>query len=165
MRRIYLALSVLSLSLVIFSESVSAQFPSGIPTGVVQPSPGTMEVTPPVKNCEYVAPTNSPQYRACYQCIADKSGSWTVFGCIPSRPQDFIAIVLKFCLGIGGGIAFMAMLFGSFMLLTSAGDPQRINGGKQILTYSIIGLLVILFSVFILQLIGIQILGLPGFGK
>jgi hypothetical protein len=112
-----------------------------------------------------VAPTDSPEYMNCYTCIVDKNSSWTVFGCVPANAQDFVTIILKLALGAGGGIAFLAMLFGGYVLLTSAGSFERIIEGKRILTYSAIGLLVIVFSVFILRLIGIEILGLPDFGK
>jgi hypothetical protein len=44
------------------------------------------------------------------------------------------------------------------------GNPQRLNAGKEMLTAAIIGLLLLLFGVFALRLIGVNILGIPGLG-
>jgi Co/Zn/Cd efflux system component len=68
-------------------------------------------------------------------------------------------------IGIAGGIAFLLMIFAGFQIITSTGDPEKLNRGKEILTSAIIGLVVIVFSVFLLKLIGVDILQLPGFEK
>ena len=64
-------------------------------------------------------------------------------------------------LGIAGGIAFLLMLYAGFTIVTSSGDPQRLQGGKELLTAAISGLLLIIFSIFILRVVGIQILAIP----
>lgn len=90
----------------------------------------------------------------------------TALGCIPiGSANNFIAWILKFAIGIGGGIAFLLMLFGVFQIITSSGDPERLKAGKELITSALIGLLMIIFSVFLLQLIGVQILDIPGFAK
>ncbi len=122
----------------------------------------TAAVTPPVQICT-VAPPG--QREDCLSCLLEKNGSWTVFGCLPHSPSAFAAFVLRFSLGIGGGVAFLVMVWGSFYLLTSAGNPGRINQGKKIIFYAGLGILVIIFSIFIFQLVGVQILGIPEFGQ
>ena len=67
-------------------------------------------------------------------------------------------------MGIGGGIAFLLILVAGFMIITSQGSPDKIQAGKELLTSAIAGLLLIIFSVFILELIGVDILEIPGFG-
>lgn len=90
----------------------------------------------------------------------------TALGCIPIKDTTgFIAWILKFAIGIGGGIAFILMLIGVFQIITSSGDPERLKAGKELITSALIGLLMIIFSLFLLQLIGVQILQIPGFGK
>jgi hypothetical protein len=96
--------------------------------------------------------------------MEDKNGAWTAFGCIPTDPSVFIGQIIGIAVGIGGGIAFLLILFGGFQILMSAGNPERLNAGKELVTSAITGLLIIIFSLFILRLIGVTILGIPGFG-
>lgn len=71
--------------------------------------------------------------------------------------------ILKLGIGIGGGIAFIIMLAAVFMIMTSAGDPKRLQAGQELITSALMGLLLIIFSVFLLQFIGVQVLDIPGF--
>ena len=89
----------------------------------------------------------------------------TALGCIPIKPSGFVNWLLKFSIGIGGGIAFLLILFGAFQIILSAGNPERVKAGKEMITSAIAGLILIIFAVFILRLIGYDILKLPGFNK
>lgn len=89
----------------------------------------------------------------------------TGLGEIPTQPAAFVEKVLSIALGVAGGIAFILMVFGAFRLLTSTGDPEGIKEGWSILTSAIVGLLFIIFSVFILRVIGVDILKIPGFAR
>ncbi len=91
-------------------------------------------------------------------------GTWTAIGCIPSDPQGFIKTFLGFAIGIAGGIAFLLILFGGFQIMTSAGNPEKLNAGRELVGAAISGLLLIIFSLFLLRLIGYNILQIPGFG-
>jgi hypothetical protein len=84
----------------------------------------------------------------------------TAIGCIPTQPLEFIGQFRDILIGIGGGIAFLLMIIGSAFILTSQGNPERIKHGKEIFVGALVGLLIMIFSVFILQLIGVDILGL-----
>jgi hypothetical protein len=75
----------------------------------------------------------------------------------------FSSFALRLGIGIAGGVAFLMMLLAGFQLMTSAGDPEKINSAKSLLVSAIGGLLLILFSVFILETIGVRILQLPSF--
>jgi hypothetical protein len=46
--------------------------------------------------------------------------------------------------------------------MSSSGDPERLKGGQELLTSAIAGLIMLIFSVFILRVIGVDILKLPG---
>ena len=96
--------------------------------------------------------------------MSDGAHAWTALGCIPTNPQQFIGQILGIAIGIGGGIAFLLILFGGFQILMSAGNPEKLNAGKELVTSAITGLLIIIFSLFILRLIGFTIFQIPGFG-
>lgn len=93
------------------------------------------------------------------------NGIETALGCISTEgPTSLVVFLLRLALGIGGGIAFLLMLFGVFQIITSAGSPERLKAGQELITSALIGLMMIIFSIFLLQLIGVQILGLNAFG-
>ncbi|MDO8451236.1 MAG: hypothetical protein Q7S76_00005, partial [bacterium] len=100
---------------------------------------------------------------SCEDCFRG-GGSWSALGCIPADPQGFVKAVLGLGISTAGGIAFLLILFGAFQILTSSGNPERMNAGRELVTAAISGLLLIIFSVFLLRLIGFTILGIPGFG-
>lgn len=110
-------------------------------------------------------PTPNPRTNATGAefCNGDK-GITTALGCIPiNNLNEFMAQILKIALGLGGGIAFLLMIVGIFQVIGSAGSPDRLKAGQEVITSAIIGLLLIIFSVFLLELIGVKILALPGF--
>lgn len=71
--------------------------------------------------------------------------------------------IVNYSMGIGGIIAFLLIVFGGFQIILSAGNPERVKAGKEMITSAIAGLLLIIFAVFILRLIGYDILKIPGF--
>ena len=85
----------------------------------------------------------------------------TAFGWFSSDPADIAETFLGIAVGVAGGVAFLLMVFGSYRLIFAGGNPESIQNGREIITAAIVGLLVVIFSVFILRLIGISILGLP----
>lgn len=92
----------------------------------------------------------------------------TAIGCIPVNDTNvFMGWILGWAIGVGGGIAFLLIIYASFMVMTSQGNPERLKAGQELLTSAISGLILLIFSVFILKFIGIDILGLDkfGFGK
>lgn len=85
----------------------------------------------------------------------------TAIGCIPvGNTTEFMGWILGWALGIGGGISFLLIVYASFMIMTSAGAPERLKAGQELLTSAISGLIMLIFSVFILKFIGIDILGI-----
>jgi len=89
------------------------------------------------------------------------SGIDTAIGCIPVEDTNsFMGWILGWAIGVGGGIAFLLIVYASFMIMTSQGDPTRLKAGQELLTSAISGLIMLIFSVFILKFIGIDILKL-----
>lgn len=91
----------------------------------------------------------------------------SAIGCIPILTDEtsLMGWILSWAIGIGGGIAFLLIVYAGFMIMTSAGNPERIKAGQELLTSAIAGLIMLIFSIFILKIIGVDILGIPGFGK
>ncbi len=91
------------------------------------------------------------------------SGVKTAIGCINATdPNGLVTTILRIATGIGGGLALALILYGTFIVTTSAGMPDKLKAGSEIITSAIIGLIFILLSVFLVNLIGINILGIPG---
>ena len=89
----------------------------------------------------------------------------TAIGCIPLEDlNEFSKFTLGWGIGIAGGIAFLLILYAGFMIMTSTGDPRRLQAGRELLTAAIAGLLLLIFAVYVLRLVGVEILGLPEFG-
>lgn len=88
---------------------------------------------------------------------------YTMLGCISTNPGEFTRQLVDFFFRISGGIAFLFLLYGAGVLITSQADPEKLNQGKRIVYGAIIGLLFVLLSVFIFNFIANNILKLPGF--
>lgn len=92
----------------------------------------------------------------------------TAIGCIStsvdttSGQNTFFGSVIKVAVGLGGGLALLLMLYGVFIVTTSAGIPDKLKEGQEVITSAVSGLIFIILSVFLLNLIGINILGIPG---
>ncbi|MBI4991020.1 hypothetical protein HZB96_02905 [Candidatus Gottesmanbacteria bacterium] len=102
---------------------------------------------------------------ACVKCVSDDKHIWSAIGCLPI---DFSALIKDYIfttgVGLAGSIAFLYFLYGAFVILTSAGNAEKIEEAKQIITSALTGLLLIIFSIFLLRVIGVDVLALPGFG-
>jgi hypothetical protein len=121
-------------------------------SSATQPQPGP---------CDAVSGTEKT---ICEDCINNQKGAYTALGCIPvSSPAAFISKVLKLSIGLVGGLAFLLILYGGFQVLTSSGEPEKLNTGKEIIFSAIAGLLMIVFSLIILRIIGYDILQIPQF--
>ena len=92
----------------------------------------------------------------------DPEEIYTAIGCIPINYTDMINFFLRWGLGIAGGIAFLFIVYSGFMIITSSGNPDRLKAGQELLTSAIMGLMLIIFSVFILRTVGVDVLNLPG---
>lgn len=100
--------------------------------------------------------------KAVFACPDDQLE--TALGCIPaSNLNTFIGWILGRLVFIATGIAFLLMIFGALQILTSAGNPDSVKAGGELITSALSGLLFILLSLFLLRLIGVEILHIPGF--
>jgi hypothetical protein len=87
----------------------------------------------------------------------------TALGCIPVDPSLFVQTFITLIIGLAGVIAFLLMVFAAIKIILAGGNPEKLQAGKEMLTSAIIGLILIIFSTVILELIGVHILQIPGF--
>ncbi len=98
-------------------------------------------------------------------CNPTETSIDTAIGCIPTEPIPFIQAVLKLSLAAGGGVALLLMIFAAIQMITSQGSPDQLKRANGQFTNAVIGLLFIIFAVLLLQIIGVDILQIPGFSK
>lgn len=88
------------------------------------------------------------------------NGVDTALGCIPTEPAELVKWILTRSIAMGGGLAILLSLLGGVTIVLAGGNPEKINEGKEIITSAISGLLFILFSIFLLRFIGVDVLGI-----
>jgi hypothetical protein len=88
-------------------------------------------------------------------------GIRTALGCIPIDSEQGLAkFFLSWGMGIGGGIALILMVVASFSIMTSGGDPRKLQAGKELLTSALMGLVMLVFAAYILKFIGVDLFGI-----
>lgn len=103
-------------------------------------------------------------------CVAGKTpfcdsaqGVDTAIGCIPINDiAQMTGFIVAWSIGIGSGIAFLLMLYAGFMMMTSSGQPRRLVAAKELFVSAMAGLILLVFSVFIIRIIGFDILQVMG---
>lgn len=112
---------------------------------------------------EKPTPANPPlpcaKYNDKKECVAVN----TAIGDINTEPAEFVKRIFSLVLGMAGGIALILIIISGYKFMTSAGDPEKVKSATEGLTSAVIGLLFIIFAFVILQIIGVDILRIPGF--
>lgn len=101
-------------------------------------------------------------------CAEDAQGNphgiSTAIGCIPTdNLQEFLKFVLKFAFFASGGIILLMTIATGYTIITSAGNPEKLQAAKENIVALFSGLFLIAFSLILLQTIGADILKLPTF--
>lgn len=90
---------------------------------------------------------------------ADRDRCSATFGGLPdpfclSGPTNLIEIgaqIVKYLLGLVGGLALLMVVIGGIMLLASGGQEERITKGKATIFWAVIGLALTIMSYYILS--------------
>jgi hypothetical protein len=77
-------------------------------------------------------------------------GEVATLRCIPVIFNNIISAALIFV----GIVALFFIIFAGFSFVTSGGDPKKVQGARQTMTFAIIGLIIVLLSFAIILLIG-----------
>lgn len=126
---------------------------------------------PNPKNPPKISPTNEPgklQPPPCHGKIDQKKGCAsidTAFGTLSTDVNQAVNNIFRILLGFAGGVAILLIIAAGYEMMTSQGNPEKVKGARERLTAAIVGLVFILFSVAVLQIIGVDILQLPGFSR
>lgn len=110
---------------------------------------------------KYIAKTD--ERHSCVQCAVN-GGVWTGLGCIGTSIKSFTNTIFSFGIGLAGIISLFCIIYAAYLLQFSRGEPERLKKARQYLTSCILGLILIIFSVLILRIIGVDIIKIPGFG-
>lgn len=99
---------------------------------------------------------------------------YTQIGCINTTVESFTNpsaaggvvdfLLNKIIFRVVGGLAFLYLLYGAFIVATSQANPEKLREGKSIVIGSITGLVFTLLVVFLVNIIAGQALRIPGFG-
>ena len=71
----------------------------------------------------------------------------------------FLEMIRTWFLGFAGALAVLFIVIGGIKFITSSGNPKQLESAKKTLTYAIIGLLAVLLSTVILNLIAGDLVG------
>lgn len=107
---------------------------------------------------------NESEKNRCLTCIGQENCYWSGIGSIYTDLPSFInKNLFGIFLSLAGVLTLLCIIYSAFILQTSSGNPERIKKARQYLTSCIAGLLVIIFSIFILRIVGGTIIRIPGF--
>ena len=96
-----------------------------------------------------------------YLCTAGATCS-TALGPVPTDPSEFISFLLKLALPLAGVIVLLAILYIGYLVLTSQGNPEKLQAARELAISVVTGVLLLIFSFTLLKIIGVNLLALPG---
>lgn len=86
-------------------------------------------------------------------------------GKFSTNPPEFIIRVFTIILSFAGGIALLLIISAGYKIVMSKGKPEAIQQGKDQLGSAIVGLIFVIFSFVVIQVVFVEILKIPGFIK
>jgi hypothetical protein len=111
--------------------------------------------------CDPNTDSNCPSAKG----VECSGGVLTALGCVKTEPAKIISSTVGVTVGLGGGISLLLMAYGAYQMITSGGNPEKLKQGRERFLAAAIGLTFITLAVFLLQIIGVDILNLPGFSR
>ncbi len=86
------------------------------------------------------------------ECGNKGKGINSAIGCIPITDINLTTqFFLRWALGVGGGIALFLISVSAVKIMTTKGDPKRVQDARDPLTAAIAGLVLIVLSVFLVR--------------
>lgn len=82
---------------------------------------------------------------------------------IQTDPIRFVKSLMGILLSLAGGVALLFIIGSGYKIMTSQGNQEKLQEARDTITSAIVGLLFIILSMVILEVIGVDILRIPGF--
>lgn len=179
---LFLFLIILFLNQVLYAQQPTQRYSACDLCGYCPPNPPPQSWLS-CKKCLYPYLSNNPETKQTL-LINEKTNlpptpipgrQYTFLGCLGAggiggftqegAAGSIVQSILKIIFSIAGGVAFLYLLYGSFIIATSQAEPEKLNYGKRLINGAIIGLVFTLGSVMIINFIASGILKIPGFGQ
>lgn len=112
----------------------------------------------------YLKNSTNKEQASCMYCFLN-GGYYSALGCIYFGDWKvfFERNVFGLLVSLAGLVALLCIVYAAIQMQLSQGSAEKIKKAQELLTSCIMGLMLILFSVFILKVIGVDILRIPGF--
>lgn len=92
------------------------------------------------------------------------TGVKTFFGCLPGSINGAIAFAVRLILGLTGFVTFIIILVNLLKIVANSTNPDVVADGRKKLTSAVVTFIVLLLSLTILNVVGLQLLDLGSFG-
>ncbi len=138
-----------------WTKCVACIYP-GLPAGTDATNRQTLLIDP----SSGAPPTPAPgfQYTG-IGCLSTDAANFSRPGAIGGVVQTILNIIFR----VVGGIAFLYLIYGAFVIITSQSNPERLDYGKRLIFGDIIGLVFKISSVLIIRIVVSGILKIPQF--
>lgn len=88
----------------------------------------------------------------------------TAIGCLPSSINGVVTVLMRIAVTTAGGIALIIITISGIRMMTNSDNPDEIKKAQHNISSAVTGLLVIVCTLLLLNLVGIKILDLGAFG-
>lgn len=136
--------------------SVTPQ-PTPTPTVVNSPSP---TYRPPKPPCAEGLEEGVGDEAKTTVCTKVRTGLGVDFD---TSATGFVSFLFTFLLSLSGSILLLVIIYSGYQMMTSRGDQEKIKVARERITSAVVGFLFLIFSLVILEVIGVDILRIPGF--
>lgn len=89
------------------------------------------------------------------RCL-ENGGIWIAIGCVDPTPVGVLTRLVQLGLGIMGGVALIQIIYAGIMY--QSGNEEKIRKAREQLLATLTGLAVLVFSVLIVQILGVNLL-------
>lgn len=85
---------------------------------------------------------------------AQKAGEGKLGGCgVEQFIQLITGLIVKALQWVAIPLAVIFIVYGAFVIMTSAGSPEKVSSGKKIITAAVVGLVIAITAALLIQLI------------